>query len=198
MVEFEFRGTLFDESIQKVSQVQYLIIGDNYYFKCRQTYAEIPEIVYLVTDSHASTLRMRVHWNEKNGECNGYDLIGQKETSTAGNDRNDIRVPTSLDIKVVLDHYKMCISTTVTDISAGGMRIVPDTKLAVGDTFWTTLPFLPNSTQIYGVIRSSVPIDRFGKVSYGCEFEHISSETKDLIRGYVFHQEALNRKKRIL
>ena len=198
MVEFKFGGTLFDESLNEVARVRYMIIDDRYYFKCRQTCAEIPEIVFLVTDPHASTLRMRIHRSEKHGAEDGYDLIGRKEVSRTGNDRSDIRVPTSLEIEIVPDHTVACISATVTDISAGGMRIVPDAKLDVGVSFWTSLPFLPKDTKLYGVIRSIVPIDRLGKASYGCEFEHISSTTKDMIRGYVFRQEALNRKKRIL
>lgn len=90
-------------------------------------------------------------------------------------------------------HTLLKIDAISTNISAGGMCILSETKLNINDKIYIYLDFLSTPIEVIGQILTVDEKNEYGKYTYRIRFEDPSTQTRDLIMKLIFEKQRLER-----
>ena len=195
------RGSLYNSDTSFLAEVDYKRIsstGAVFYFY------EDPELVLPLTVffqpmgekydniSFAYTLTGCIRDKDDLGE------LCYKATGTAEGIpefRDDLRVDVSFPVEIKTEDGRS-IEGTVTDLSAGGFMFVSEEEVPLETEVSFMLPLI-KAVYITGVIRHRRPTRQKEHKGYGCQFVKLPPATESAIRGFVFQEELIQRRRKV-
>lgn len=112
----------------------------------------------------------------------------------AQNQREDLRVNVSIDVKATFDFSNIPKPITIKNISAGGLMFISRMKYEKDALF--SFSFTPIKTQVTASaqIRSIRPTAITDTLAYGCQFVALSKQAESNIRQFIFNYDLQQKK----
>jgi c-di-GMP-binding flagellar brake protein YcgR len=111
--------------------------------------------------------------------------------------RAPIEAPTSVTARTPNDPDGVTLACTITDLSAGGIRLVSPKPLEIGTALVLRAPTAEDAlTRFEARVRTCEPICAAGdRWALGCEFERTDEDTRQRVLAYCFDLERLARRR---